>query len=168
MADQRVAVDRSDIKVHFLDVGPQQYGDALLCVFNGRTVLIDGAHSGNDREQEGHPSVPDQIGQLLRSAPPYKLDLLVVSHAHDDHIGCLPSLIETGTVEFAWALVADPDLGWGRAHGEDRDADIGDDRLQMVVDALRNECGPPSHRLDDRAMSRLIQDAHSLEDSYRG
>lgn len=167
MAQPHPAVDASNPRVHLLDVGPQQYGDAVLCEFNGRTVLIDGAHPGNDREQEGHAAIQDQIGELLRSRPPYHLDMLMVSHAHDDHVGCLPALVEAGTLTFDWALVADPDLGWGRARGEDRDAEVGDDRLRQVIAALRDECGPPPRELDDAALARILQDARTLEDRYR-
>src|SRR4051812_16255506 len=77
--------------VFLLDVGPQQYGDALLCLFKNETVLIDGAHPGNFVELEGHPAIQNQIGQILSQDPhALKVSLLMISHAHDDHIGVLP------------------------------------------------------------------------------
>ena len=95
----RDATDASDvIKISLLDVGREEYGDALLCQFGETTVLIDGAHPGNHRAAGGHPSIPDQIGELLNQEPPYKLSLLIISHAHLDHIGCLPRLVADGTV----------------------------------------------------------------------
>ena len=37
-------VDASQsFKVWLLDVGPEEYGDAVLCQFGNKTVLIDGA-----------------------------------------------------------------------------------------------------------------------------
>jgi beta-lactamase superfamily II metal-dependent hydrolase len=153
-------------RVHFLDVGPDQYGDAILCEFGGRTVLIDGAHPGDDRGREGHASIPDQIRQLLDQQPPFLLDLLVVSHAHQDHIGCLPTLVRDRTIEFAWALVADPTLGWGRGRDEDRDAELGEERVRSLVAALRDECAPYHRLTDDAELERFIADAVTLEQRY--
>ncbi|MDI3288205.1 hypothetical protein [Polyangium sp. 15x6] len=39
--------------ITLLDVGAEQYGDAVLCRFGGISVLIDGAHPGDARRKAG-------------------------------------------------------------------------------------------------------------------
>ncbi|MCA1605657.1 MAG: MBL fold metallo-hydrolase [Acidobacteria bacterium] len=102
-------------------MGPDEYGDAVLCKFGNKTILIDGAHPADAEGKGGHPSIPDQLGKLLDQEPPYRVSLLIVSHAHQDHIGCLPKLVQDDLLRPDWALIVDPELGWGRAGGEDRD-----------------------------------------------
>lgn len=154
------------IKVHFLDVGPEEYGDALLCQFGDVSVLVDGGHPGNRLEQDGHPSIPDQIGRLLgQRRPPYQVSLLIVTHGHLDHIGCLPSLIEQQQVHAEWALVCDPDMAWGRT-GADASWDAGlDDRTRTLLAGLREEQRNPN--TDDRTLGQFLADAVTLEDRYR-
>ena len=95
--------------IHLLDVGPKEYGDAVLCQFGDVSVLIDGAHPGDQIGKEGHESIPDQIGRLLnQTQTPYRVTLLMVSHAHEDHIGCLPNLVANNLLEADFAFVTDP------------------------------------------------------------
>src|ERR1700743_3319745 len=100
--------DSSQVKIHMLDVGPQKYGDSILAELGGRTVLIDAAHPQNDRASgETHRALQDQLAELLgQDAGSLRVDLLIVTHAHSDHIGCMPSLVEKG-LRAEWALVAD-------------------------------------------------------------
>ncbi|MGI8917167.1 MAG: MBL fold metallo-hydrolase [Pyrinomonadaceae bacterium] len=158
-------VDASQsFKVWLLDVGPEEYGDAVLCQFGNKTVLIDGAHPGDSEGRGGHPSIPDQIGDLLNKQPPYKLSLIIISHAHQDHIGCLPKLIKDGVLHAEWALVVDPQLGWGRANDDDRDSTVTDERVRALAAALREEVR--TDRTDDATLERFLADALSLEDKY--
>ena len=153
------------IKISLLDVGTEEYGDAVLCQFGDVTVLIDGAHPGNYKKDGNHPSIPDQIGKLLnRPEPPYEISLLIVSHAHLDHIGCLPRLVRDDTVRFKWALVTDPQLGWGRAQNEDRDGSISDDKVRKLVAALHEEIR--TDRTDDEGLAQFLTDAQTLEEMY--
>ena len=101
------AVDRK-CAVYLLDIGKEQYGDAVLCAFDNITVRIDGAHlSSKDH-------IKAQLSQLFGgNNTPHQLSLLIVTHAHKDHIGCLPELVDEDFILPKWALVADPDLGWG-------------------------------------------------------
>jgi beta-lactamase superfamily II metal-dependent hydrolase len=154
-------------RVHFLDVGPKEYGDALLCQFGTRAVLIDGAHPGDQNRHGSHPSIPEQLEQLLGSEAPHDIDLLIVSHAHQDHIGCLPKLVEDGVIQVRWALVSDPDLGWGRARDEDRDAAITDARVRRVVEALRDECAPLDPATSDERLAEILDASETLETTYR-
>lgn len=61
------------LKVHLLDVGRDQYGDAILCQVGDKTVLIDGAHPGDDDGSPGHESIPAQLGTLLNQSPPIRI-----------------------------------------------------------------------------------------------
>src|SRR3954447_1105015 len=101
------------MEIYFLDVGQEKYGDCILCKEGNQTVLIDGAHPGDWQGREGHRSIPDQLEELL-GQPPFKVSLLVVTHVHSDHIGCLPTLIDRNVIRPTWALVADEKLGFGR------------------------------------------------------
>ncbi|HET6669358.1 MAG TPA: MBL fold metallo-hydrolase [Pyrinomonadaceae bacterium] len=158
-------VDASQsFKVWLLDVGPDEYGDAVLCRFGNKTVLIDGAHPGDAEGKGGHPSIPDQIGELLDQEPPYHVSLIIISHAHQDHIGCLPALIKDNVLRADWALLVDPQLGWGRAADDDRDAAITDDRVRILAAALREEVR--SDRTDDATLEQFLSDAATLEDRY--
>lgn len=155
--------------VHLLDVGAEEYGDAVLCQFGAVSVLIDGAHPGDwdgSRAADGgesHESLPAQISRLLGvTTAPAKVTLLIVSHAHQDHIGCLPHLVERGLLAAEWALVAHPQLGWGRATDEPP-APLTDERIGGLVAALREE---PRRALNDAETERFLSDAASLETRY--
>jgi len=156
---------RSPVRVHLLDVGPEEYGDAVLCQFGTTSVLIDGAHPADRDGQGAHPSIPDQIGHLLaQRKAPYHVSLLIVTHGHLDHIGCLPWLIKDDLVRAEWALVIDPDLAWGRVGADaawDRGLDV---RTRTLLAGLREEIRSPAS--DDRSLARFLQDAVTLEDRY--
>lgn len=103
-------------KLSLLDMGNTQYGDCLLLQNNGATVLIDGGHPGDYDGQSGFKSIPDQLATLL-GPPPFQVDLLVVTHPHVDHIGCLPKMVKNkngdSILKATYALVSDPDHRWG-------------------------------------------------------
>lgn len=151
--------------VHLLDVGLEEYGDALLCQFGDVTVLIDGAHTGDQVGKGGHKSIPDQIGKLLNQQPPYRVTMIMISHAHEDHIGCLPNLVANNLLVADFALVADPALGWGRATDDDAtDAPV-DPRVLKVVAGLREHIR--THRTDDRTLDKFLSDGVTLESRYK-
>lgn len=151
--------------VHLLDVGLEEYGDSLLCQFGDVTVLIDGAHTGDQVGKGGHKSIPDQIGKLLNQQPPYRVTLLMISHAHEDHIGCLPNLVANNILTAEFALVADPALGWGRAADDDGTDTPADPRVLKVVAGLREHIR--THRTDDQTLDEFLSDAATLESRYK-
>lgn len=67
----------SSFSVHYIDVGQ---ADAALVECDGHYMLIDG---GNRADSE-------RIYTVLKKAGAEKLDIVVASHAHEDHIGGLP------------------------------------------------------------------------------
>jgi competence protein ComEC len=69
------------LTVTFIDVGQ---GDSALVVCDDSTMLIDG----------GEPGREDDVMRVLRSAGIRKLDCIVATHPHSDHIGTLSAVID--------------------------------------------------------------------------
>ena len=150
-------------KVFLFDVGTKEYGDAALLRLGDRHVLIDGAHPGKQDGDARHPSIPAQIEAATGRADGV-VDLLIVSHAHLDHIGCLPHLVTHGLLRPQWALVPDPGLAWGRLEDDDPIDAAADDRARQVLAALREE--RPHAGATDEQLEELLLDAVTLEDRY--
>ncbi len=82
------AKDDRSLMVTFLDVGQ---GDAAFLRFpNHRTMLIDAG--GADRNWDNGTAT---ILPFLKKSGTLKLDYLVASHAHDDHVGGFPALLRS-------------------------------------------------------------------------
>lgn len=79
-------VPDSDFSVTFLDVGQ---GDCSVIRSGGQTMLIDG----------GEPENADKIINFLKENSITKLDYVVATHPHSDHIGALPEVIDNIKVE---------------------------------------------------------------------
>lgn len=78
------------LAVHFLDVGQ---GDAILVQLpSGETMLIDGG------TREAGP----RVVSYLRQQGIKRVDMLLVSHAHEDHLGGLPLVISSFPVGRAY------------------------------------------------------------------
>jgi competence protein ComEC len=100
----------SDLTVTAIDVGQ---GDSILIESSsGRNVLIDG---GGKQEIGGSklPSKEDMTGRsivvpFLRKKGINELDLVVLTHPHDDHVGGLPYVLEKMKVDMV--------LDSGQAH----------------------------------------------------
>lgn len=74
-------LNREKLLVHFIDVGQ---GDSIFIQFpDGRTTLID----GGTRESE------DKVLSYLNSLGIEKIDYLIATHPHEDHIGGLPGVV---------------------------------------------------------------------------
>lgn len=151
-------------QVHLLDVGEGQYGDCALCVLGGRTFLIDGGHPADLKGSASHKSIPDQLRQLL-GVPEgeMQIDLLIISHAHNDHIGCLPEMVTQGMLKARYALLVPPSLGWGRAAG-DRVPPPGDSPADLLMAMIREE--PQTAITDSETFRRVALDVAQLESRY--
>lgn len=152
------------VKVHLLDVGTAEYGDAVLCELGDRRILIDGGHQGDLKGSPGHASIPDQLDDHIDGPRPHDIDLIVISHAHDDHIGCMPELVSQGVINPGWAFVTDAQLGWGRS-GDDADDGPLDPRVARVVAALREE--PLSPDAPDSVLRGFMDAAVNVETRYK-
>lgn len=71
----------SSLQVHFVDVGQ---GDCTLVICNGKTLLIDAGENGHETD----------VINYLRSQNIEKLDYIIATHQHSDHIGGLPEVLE--------------------------------------------------------------------------
>ena len=90
--------DGSSFSVHFIDVGQ---ADAALVECDGHYMLIDGGNRGDS----------DIIYTVLKKAGAEKLDIVVGTHAHEDHIGGLPGAFSYGEAELSLCPVTDYDSG---------------------------------------------------------
>ena len=77
-------VDRhydTELVVHFIDVGQ---GDSTFIQFpNGDTSLIDGGTRNNG----------EKVVKYLKDLKIDRIDYLIATHPHEDHIGGLPDVI---------------------------------------------------------------------------
>lgn len=152
-----------------LDMGQRKYGDMTFCKMGSRTFLIDGAHYGDERpieggeDADGWKPVPGQLAELVGHEAPFDIDLLIVTHCHSDHIGCLPELVSAGIIKPKWALLADPRMGFGLPLDKPfPNTPLG--ARQRVTAALREE--PLPHTASDEEVRQLIDAAATLQDRY--
>lgn len=76
----------SSFSIHFIDVGQ---ADAALIECDGHYMLIDG----------GNKADSNAIYSVLKKASVPKLDIVVGTHAHEDHIGGLPGAYNYTTAD---------------------------------------------------------------------
>lgn len=77
-----IAVPNSSLEVHFIDVGQ---GDCtFISLPNGQTMLIDA----------GDKEYGDNIVSYIKNTGVKKIDYLIVSHPHADHIGGMAYVID--------------------------------------------------------------------------
>ncbi|HYM12065.1 MAG TPA: ComEC/Rec2 family competence protein [Bryobacterales bacterium] len=108
-------LDRGKLEVTALDVGQ---GDALfLALPQGQTMLVDTgglATFGGTNTQM--PDIGEEVvSPYLWSREIRTLDVVVVSHAHYDHIGGLPALLENFRVRELWIGSNPPSPDYDRA-----------------------------------------------------
>src|SRR5262245_39422098 len=162
MAKRAPAEDAAGLTIHLLDMGSEKFGDSIVCRRGNRTILIDGGHQGDWKTHDGFKSIPDQLAAILNTQPPFTIDLLVVTHCHTDHIGCLPKLVEDDILDVKRALVADEKVGFG--HINEPDAAVPrDDAVSRLAALLREE---DHSDLGDAAMAAFIDAAVTLEQRY--
>jgi hypothetical protein len=150
---------------HLLNMGRTKFGDCIVVQIAGKTILIDGGHPGDYKDNAERPSIPSQLETVLGSSAPFNFDLLVVTHCHQDHIGCLPKLVADGTITCDRALVADEKLGFGLDvnGGEDARVSGASAQTRALVAALTEE---DHSSLRGAELDAFLADAASLQDNY--
>lgn len=148
---------------HFLDVGDEKYGECILVIFGDVRILIDGSHQGDFKGRNGHQSIPDQLAEVLEEPAPHRISMVVVTHGHADHIGCLPDLVSNRIIAPEWAFITDPQMGFGRGTEDAIPQDALSDPRQRLVAALREE---DAGDLNDAALREFIDAAASVESRY--
>ena len=109
----------STLELRFLDVGQ---GDAILVRNQGRTALIDTGPS-------------DDIGLRLEELGVDKIDILLITHNHADHLGGVPSILET------------IEVGLFVAHNERPNSLLEDDVHAAVMVGKINRLNPGEYTL---------------------
>lgn len=142
-------------RIHLLDVGTEKYGDALLCEVERRLILVDAGHRSSFVADGDRPGLGAQIATAAGLDAPVGIDLLVISHAHLDHVGCMPELVHSD-VRPAWAFVPDPELAFPEPFASSHwDA--------PAIVALREE---DLRSLPDDVLEQTIMEAASLRERY--
>ena len=77
------------LSVYFLDVGQ---GDSTLILFDEKTILVDA----------GETEMGDRVVNDLTTLGVTRIDLLVATHPHSDHIGGLIDVLDKYTVDAIW------------------------------------------------------------------
>jgi len=72
----------ADLSIHYIDVGQ---GDCSLVIFGETTILIDA----------GEKEMGERVIAYLNGQGIKKLDYIIATHPHSDHIGGLPNIIKT-------------------------------------------------------------------------
>jgi competence protein ComEC len=75
-----LAENEGKLSVYFLDVGQ---GDSALFLYEGKTILID----------DGENEMADRVVSDLTSRGVTRIDLLVATHPHSDHIGGMQKVL---------------------------------------------------------------------------
>jgi beta-lactamase superfamily II metal-dependent hydrolase len=164
-ADFGLQVDDAAAKgeYYFLDVGDEKYGECTLVVFGQVRVLIDGSHQADIRSRNGRDSIPDQLKAILKEEAPHRITLVVVTHGHADHIGCLPDLTAQDVIRPEWAFITDPELGFGRIGGDALPIEsLGDPHYRMVSAMREEDAGD----LPDDELRAFIDAAVRVETRY--
>ena len=89
-----VLPEDSQLQVHFIDVGQ---ADAALILCDGEAMLIDGGNVGDS----------DVLYTYLSDRGVDTLDYVVVTHAHEDHVGGVSGALEYATAETVLCPVTD-------------------------------------------------------------
>lgn len=75
-------IDNYPLSVHFIDVGQ---GDCIFIKIGDNTMLIDSGEKNNDKK----------IIKYLRNNGVDRVDYIIATHPHSDHIGAMETIIES-------------------------------------------------------------------------
>jgi beta-lactamase superfamily II metal-dependent hydrolase len=132
------------LRIHFINVG---YGDSILVEEFDRgqrvfSMLVDAGPPSSGAQAEGYRGYPGRITscRYLRSLGLDRLDLVVLSHFHLDHIGGMPELLETmpfGELWANYAPVGKPAFLPSAGRKDLRGASLGMSNALLLLDRLQ-------------------------------
>ena len=80
------------MRIHFINVG---YGEAILLTRDDFVMLIDGGT--NQEEYKNFGCI--RVKEYIKQAQITKIDVVVITHLHDDHVGGIVNIIKEFPVE---------------------------------------------------------------------
>jgi competence protein ComEC len=109
---------RGELEMSVIDVGQ---GDSILLVFpDGKRMLVDGGgipvfgHQTRSQLDVGE----DVVAPYLWERGMQSVDIVALSHAHDDHIGGLPALVADFHPRELWTGATPDSPGWRKLQAE--------------------------------------------------
>ncbi len=120
------------MKVHFINVG---YGESILVQIDGHNILVDG---GTNREEEYLALGTIKTVEYLKKIGIHHLDLVVITHIHDDHIGGIPEVLKEMDATEIWMNVKPvlPDLKKIREFNSVRNGNLSGVLFQRALESL--------------------------------
>ncbi|MBE5738075.1 MAG: MBL fold metallo-hydrolase [Clostridiales bacterium] len=85
-----------EMKIHL--ISQPSLGDSYLIQVDGVNILVD----GNNRTDGTHNVAETQVIPFLQSQGVDKIDYLLITHPHDDHVGGLVDISEVYDIEQVW------------------------------------------------------------------
>jgi competence protein ComEC len=110
------SVHPGELELTAIDVG--QGDSLLLCFPDSKLMLVDGGgvlsfgHHTTSRIDIGE----DVVSPYLWSRSIQKIDVVALTHAHDDHAGGLPAVIENFHPSELWTGAMAPSAAWSAVH----------------------------------------------------